>query len=494
MADKTCKSYFTSLELHNVRCFRDERLDLTDEYGNLAQWTLLLGDNSVGKTTLLQCLGWMRPDLIKDIPIPDSVPHLFPEGILGATLSTENNVLLERLLRIGDDQFMLTAELFQGEEISFNSPPSGKKITTAYSCTFKSDRTLDDFKTKRTNIKTRLKGEFWEPLIIAYGANRWMGIQNANNEELEDPIANHLSVLTELYDVEERLIVLHHAVLDKELAIARKKLKEGKPFKTKEEIDIVLTESKERKLLETFKDAIVQVLPEGVLTLPDDIIIDAPHYRKGRIEEGSVKFRISGKKVPFSSLSLGYQTTAAWVLDLAYRLINRYSESNTPLHEPAIVLIDELDLHLHPRWQMEIMWKLAKVFQNTQFIGTSHSPLMVQTMPNANFAVIQRDSHGEVTIENEPDKVQGWRIDQILNSQYFGIDISQNAKADALFKERNSLLLKKEKTRKDEKRLSEIERQILSVSTGVVWDDREGFDLLRKSLNLEKDEYPKDEE
>src|ERR1051326_2947387 len=60
--ESTSLIYFTSLELDSVRCFgRPQRLDLTDATGNPAQWTLLLGDNGVGKTTLLQCLSWMRP-------------------------------------------------------------------------------------------------------------------------------------------------------------------------------------------------------------------------------------------------------------------------------------------------------------------------------------------------------------------------------------------------------------------------------------------------
>ena len=56
--------YFNSIELENVRCFGElQRLDLSDESGNPVQWTLILGDNGVGKTTLLQCLAWMRPVL-----------------------------------------------------------------------------------------------------------------------------------------------------------------------------------------------------------------------------------------------------------------------------------------------------------------------------------------------------------------------------------------------------------------------------------------------
>ena len=60
-----------------------------------------------------------------------------------------------------------------------------------------------------------------------------------------------------------------------------------------------------------------------------------------------------------SALSLGYRTTAGWVVDLAWRFINRYPESPNPLAEPAVVLIDEIDLHLHPRWQLRIMKDLS---------------------------------------------------------------------------------------------------------------------------------------
>ena len=54
--------YFLNLKLENVRCFAEPQvLNLVDSRGRPARWTLLVGDNGVGKTTLLQCLAWMRP-------------------------------------------------------------------------------------------------------------------------------------------------------------------------------------------------------------------------------------------------------------------------------------------------------------------------------------------------------------------------------------------------------------------------------------------------
>ena len=81
--------------------------------------------------------------------------------------------------------------------------------------------------------------------------------------------------------------------------------------------------------------------------------------------------------VPLTGLSLGYQTTLAWIrLTLASggSMIG-YPESSNPLAEPAIVLIDEIDLHLHPRWQRQIVKYLTQHFPQTQFIATAHSPL-----------------------------------------------------------------------------------------------------------------------
>ena len=57
--------YFLSIGLENVRCFAEPQvLSLVDSSGCPARWTLLVGDNGVGKTTLLQCLAWMRPDAV----------------------------------------------------------------------------------------------------------------------------------------------------------------------------------------------------------------------------------------------------------------------------------------------------------------------------------------------------------------------------------------------------------------------------------------------
>src|SRR5712691_11477891 len=87
--------YFSSLELENVRCFGERQvLELTDEQGRPARWTLLLGENGVGKTTLLQCLAWMRP--VPAMTTQEGVPDTIEPA-----LSHEENAVINSLLRVG---------------------------------------------------------------------------------------------------------------------------------------------------------------------------------------------------------------------------------------------------------------------------------------------------------------------------------------------------------------------------------------------------------
>lgn len=118
--------------------------------------------------------------------------------------------------------------------------------------------------------------------------------------------------------------------------------------------------------------------------------------------------------VPLRQLSYGYQTMLAWIVDLAKRMIDAYPDSDTPLKESAVVLVDEIDLHLHPSWQRRIVGDLSRIFPNVQFIATSHSPLVVQSAEHCNIAVLHKDGD-RVHIQNLPSQsYQGWSVEEIL--------------------------------------------------------------------------------
>ncbi len=196
----------------------------------------------------------------------------------------------------------------------------------------------------------------------------------------------------------------------------------------------------------------------------------------GKPEEPSgVWFRMPTGDVPLSSLSLGYQTTLAWILDLVTRLYKHYPNSINPLDEPAVVLVDGIDLHLHPRWQCQIIEYLTQHFPKIQFIATAHSPLMVQAVTNVNLAVLQQQD-GQVVIENRPHFVESWRVDQILTSDLFG-DSARSRRIEGLMAERNMLLDKPKRSPKDEARLRELKHELDNLPT-------ETMDLIRRATAL----------
>ena len=124
-----------------------------------------------------------------------------------------------------------------------------------------------------------------------------------------------------------------------------------------------------------------------------------------------------GNWVPMSALSDGYQSMMAWVGDLVTRLSQAFPNAENPLEQEGIVLIDEIDIHLHPTWQRQILSQLRRTFPKIQFIVTTHSPLVAGGAKEGEVILLKREGT-RVIVESEPS-VQGWRADQILTSDLF---------------------------------------------------------------------------
>ncbi|OOS25842.1 hypothetical protein B0681_03960 [Moraxella porci DSM 25326] len=89
-----------------------------------------------------------------------------------------------------------------------------------------------------------------------------------------------------------------------------------------------------------------------------------------------------GEKLDVNQLSQGEKSLLALVGDIARRLAILNPSLDNPLHGEGVVLIDEIDLHLHPKWQQNLIDKLTKTFPNVQFILTTHSPHIVSDNPD----------------------------------------------------------------------------------------------------------------
>lgn len=217
-----------------------------------------------------------------------------------------------------------------------------------------------------------------------------------------------------------------------------------------------------------------------------DLLPDVSNIRVAGLDEQPPLPRLEVQTpygwVPMRALSLGYRSMIAWVLDLASRMFEAYPDSTDPLSEPAIALVDEIDLHLHPRWQREITAHLDRLFPNVQFIVTAHSPLVVQAPGVTNVAVLRRiDDYVEIV--NDPEEVRGWRVDQILTSDLFGLSSARPVEVEELLKRQQELVLLDEPTEAQRAELAAVDTKLAELVPGETAQDRETWAVVRRLAN-----------
>lgn len=102
----------------------------------------------------------------------------------------------------------------------------------------------------------------------------------------------------------------------------------------------------------------------------------------------------TAESLPMGYLSDGYRTTMSMVADIAYRMemLNPGLGSEVVSQTPGVVLIDEVDLHLHPRWQSRVLGDLQALFPRVQFIVTTHAPLVISSVRAENIRVLMNDA------------------------------------------------------------------------------------------------------
>lgn len=128
----------------------------------------------------------------------------------------------------------------------------------------------------------------------------------------------------------------------------------------------------------------------------------------------------------------------------------------------AVVFIDEIETHLHPRWKMQIMTLLRRAFPKIQFIATTHDPLCLRGMYDGEVFVLQRSPEDQVERVEDLPSIRGMRAEQILTSEFFGLG-STDPDTDARLERYNRLAARIED-------LSEEERAELDTLRGKLDD------------------------
>jgi hypothetical protein len=128
----------------------------------------------------------------------------------------------------------------------------------------------------------------------------------------------------------------------------------------------------------------------------------------------------------------------------------------------GIILIDEIGIHLHPRWKMQVVSSLRRAFPKLQFFVTTHEPLCLRgLLVKETFVLVRNEFNDIVSINDLPDPSE-LRIDQILTSEFFGLKSALDPETERVFEEYYELLAKNEKDRtiEDNSRLHELNIQV----------------------------------
>ena len=196
-------------------------------------------------------------------------------------------------------------------------------------------------------------------------------------------------------------------------------------------------------------------------------------------------------------LSAGTEGTLLWIRWLALKMVHHYGFERDWKDKPAILLIDEIENHLHPTWQRRVIPALLEHFPGLQIFATTHSPFVVAGLKAGQVHLLNRDANGRVTATTNTEDVIGWTADEILRTM-MGVD----EPTDLLTIERaNQLKQLREKetlTPEETDKLNELRRQVnesLLSKGGPLEAQRERYaDLMQRFIASRQSDLSQDGE
>ncbi|OWK45294.1 AAA family ATPase [Fimbriiglobus ruber] len=180
--------------------------------------------------------------------------------------------------------------------------------------------------------------------------------------------------------------------------------------------------SDEKRLLAWFKTQEIQSLQQkksiGVLEAVRQAIlacVEGATHVWFDVAQDELLLRFPDRVVPIYYLSDGYRNMLAMVADIAIRCatLNPAMKKQAIRDTPGVVLIDEIDLHLHPKWQRRVVTDLLAAFPKIQFVATTHSPFIIQSLvPKDGIKLLnldkpEADDFADKSVEDIAENVQG---------------------------------------------------------------------------------------
>lgn len=194
-----------------------------------------------------------------------------------------------------------------------------------------------------------------------------------------------------------------------------------------------------------------------MMLLPDEAVV-----RRHSTEQSSgartVFFELEGRHESLETLSEGYKTVIAMGVDVMRELLDYWPDLE---NARGIVLIDELETHLHPRWKMRIVQRLRQALPGVQFLASTHDPLCLRGYYDDEVQVLRRNSESSIERVLDLPSVQGLSVQQLLTSEYFGLYSTEDPTLDESIARYSTLVSKSERTAAED---AELEHQRAEVN------------------------------
>ena len=359
------------LTLKNFNCFEQRQLDLA------ARFNLIVGDNATGKTTLLNGMAVGLGSLFLGFPSPAVARSISRDEARLAFFEHGDAITAE-------SQFPVHVEC-KGE-VSGEPGEWRRELLSEDGRTTRQDAGWIQTISGRMRDQVKAGNSVVLPVLSFYGTGR-LWVQKRQREvktiKPDTRFMGYLDCLDPASD-EKRLLQWFKT---QEIAAVQ----QGQPIGT----------------LEACRHAILACVPDAVCVhfdvRRDQLMIQLPH-----------------RSLPFSYLSDGFRNMVAMVADIAVRCatLNPHLKERAALETPGVVLIDEIDLHLHPKWQRRVVNDLLTAFPMIQFVGTTHSPFVIQSLPPLDGVQLinldnpDAEDFANKSVEDISEEVQGVELPQ----------------------------------------------------------------------------------
>lgn len=416
IVDNLSKSYFSidSIRLYDFRRFEDFEIQFD------SNMTVIIGDNGAGKTSITEAivklLSWFSQNLVKSNVNGKRIHEFdinvncesYSEIVGRFKLGDKSPIDISLALPIQGYAGSISSSVAQSKLLGdmYREVASRKVIELPFFAfysversnvrlpKFSTDKTFSDLSNSRFNA---LRDGLEASTQLEEFSRRYIELCNLAEGEMSSEVAEKKRNISYLENLIEKLGKGKSLIENSELVDELKS--------AKSELAALMGNQSVRYSL------MLQKVNLAIETLVPDV-------RKLQVDRSTGNQRILvenfGNTVNVTQLSQGQKSLLALSGDLALRLVTLNPDSNNALHTNGVVLIDEIELHLHPKWQQEVVMGLQKTFPNIQFILTTHSPQVLSTVDKKCIRQICFDENGQLTVTTPKFQTKGVTSADIL--------------------------------------------------------------------------------